>query len=96
MTGLQPFDPTSLVLIAALNPATIAVAFVMGRKADQWQKIVVAAFAAAIAGFLLVFLVTFLKLLPAKGLGGEAGLVALQFGFGLLWAAIGYFTRRRT
>lgn len=95
MTGLQPFDPMALVTIAALNPATIVVAFLMGRKADQWQKIPVAAFAAALAGFVLVFIATYFRLLPAKGLGGEAGLVALQFGFGLVWAAIGYQMRRR-
>lgn len=95
MTGLKPFDPMALVFIAALNPVVIATAFLMGRKADQWQKIIVAAFAAALAGFVLVFLATFVRILPAKGLGGEAGLVALQFMFGLVWATIGYQLRRR-
>jgi len=95
MTGLQPFNPMALVIIALLNPAVILVAFMMGRKANQWQKIVVAAFAAALAGFMLVFVATFLKVLPAKGLGGEAGLLALQFGFGLVWATIGYQLRKR-
>ena len=73
-----------------LNPAVIAVAFWMGRKADQWQKLPIAAFAAACAGFLLYWLVTMLQLLHVHALGGEAGLVALQFGFGLIWAVLGY------
>lgn len=92
---MRPFDPEALVLIALLNPAVILVALLMGRAADQWQKIVVAAFAAALAGFLLVYVATFLRILPAKGLGGEAGLVALQFLFGLGWATIGFVWARR-
>jgi hypothetical protein len=87
---MKPFDPMTLVLIALLNPAVILVGFLMGRAADQWQKIIVAAFAAALAGFLLLYVVTFLRILPAKGIGGEAGVVALQFIFGLGWAALGY------
>lgn len=92
---MKPFDPMTIVLIALLNPATILVAFFMGRAADQWQKIVPAAFAAALAGFFLVFIATYLRILPVKGLGGEAGLVALQFIFGLAWAAAGYFLAGR-
>lgn len=93
--GLKPFDPEALLLIALLNPAVIVVGFLMGRGADQWQKLIVAAFAAALAGFFLFYLVTFLRILPVKGIGGEAGLVALQFLFGLGWAALGYATARR-
>lgn len=96
MTGLQPFDPSALVLIALLNPAVIAVAFFMGRAADQWQKIVVAGFAAACAGALLIWVATFLKLLPARGVGGEAGLFAIDLVFGIIWAAIGYRLRPRS
>lgn len=92
---IRPFDPQTLVLIAALNPAVIVVAFVLGRKADQWQKLPVAAFAASLAGFLLYWLVTMLGLLPVHALGGEAGMVALQFGFGFIWAFVGYLLARR-
>lgn len=94
MSGLQPFDPAALVLVAALNPAVILVAFLMGRAADQSQKIVVAAFAAAVAGAALIWIAAFLKLLPARGVGGEAGVFALQFIFGIGWAALGYRFRR--
>lgn len=95
MGGMKPFDPQALVLIALLNPAVLIVGFLMGRAADQWQKIIVAGFAAALAGFVLVYVATFLRILPAKGLGGEAGLVALQFLFGMIWAAAGYLLARR-
>lgn len=94
MTGLQPFNPLSLVLIGLLNPAVLAVGFIMGRRADQWQKLIVAAFAASLAGYGLVWLAAFVHLLPAKGLGGEAGLFVIQFGVGLGWAALGYWTAR--
>ncbi len=53
MIDINPFDPQTVVLLGALNPATIMVAFLLGRSADQWQKIPVAAFAGAFSGFLL-------------------------------------------
>ena len=45
---IKPFDPWTLVLISLLNPVVIAVAFYMGRLADQPQKLVVAAFASSL------------------------------------------------
>jgi hypothetical protein len=95
MAEIQSFDPTTLVLIALFNPVVIAVAFVMGRKADQWQKIPVAAFAASLAGFILYWLVTAAGLIPVHALGGEAGIVAMQIVFGLVWAGLGYSLRPR-
>lgn len=92
---LQPFDPLSLLLVAALNPAVIVVAFLMGRAADQWQKILIAGFAGALAGAVLIWIATYLRLLSAKGLGGEAGVFVASFALGLAWATIGYFSRRR-
>jgi hypothetical protein len=92
---IKSFDPTTLLLIALLNPAVIAVGLWMGRRADQWQKLPVVAFAAALAGFVLYWLVTMLQLVPVHALGSEAGLVALQFVFGLVWASIGYALRPR-
>ena len=96
MEGLQPFHPEALVLIAALNPAVILVGVMMGQRADQWQKLIVAAFVAALAGAGLVWLGAWLRILPARGLGGEAGLFVLQMVFGLVWATLGYlFWRKR-
>jgi hypothetical protein len=94
VSGLQPFDPGSLLLIALLNPIVALVGWLMGRASDQAQKIVVAGFVAAIAGAVAVWLAAWLKVLPARGVGGEAGLFVLQFAIGMAWAWIGYTCRR--
>ena len=91
---IKPFDPWTLVLISLLNPAVIAVAVWMGRRADQWQKLIVAAFAASLAGFILYWLAAELGLLPIHALGGEAAILLMQLLLGLLWASLGYLTRR--
>ena len=95
---IVPFDPATLVKIALLNPAVIIVALLMGRHADQWQKLIVAAFAAALAGYALYWIVVAVGLLPVHALGGEAALVTMQFFVGLVWAGIGYWVvpARRT
>lgn len=95
MGGMKPFDPQALLLIALLNPAVIVVGFLMGRAADQWQKIIIAGFAASLAGFLLMYVAAYFRILHVRGIGGEAGLVALQFLFGMGWAALGYALARR-
>lgn len=95
MISITSFDPVTLVLLAALNPATIAVAFLMGRRADQWQKLIIAAFAASLAGFLLYWLAGQIGLIAIHALGGEAAIFMLQFVFGLVWAALGYWFRPR-
>jgi len=91
------FDPWTLVKIALLNPAVIIVAILLGRRADQWQKLIVAAFAASLCGFILYWLVAAVGLLPIHALGGEVGVVLLQFFFALIWATIAYnfFPARR-
>jgi hypothetical protein len=94
MPEIRPFEPGTLLLIALLNPAVIAVALYMGRHADQWQKIPIAAFSAALAGFVLYWLVAAVGLLPIRALGGEAALLVLQFILGLCWAGAGYAARR--
>jgi hypothetical protein len=91
---IRPYDPVTLLLIAALNPVVIAVAFAMGRSADEWRKLIVAAFAASLAGFLLYWLAAEVGLMPVHALGGEAAVLLMQMLFGLLWAALGYITRR--
>jgi len=91
---IKPFDPWTLVLISLLNPAVIAVAFYMGRRADQWQKLIIAAFAASLCGFILYWLAAELGLLPIHALGGEAAILVMQIFLGLLWASLGYMTRR--
>lgn len=95
MTGLKPFDPGALLLLALLNPIVAYVGFRMGRAASEPQKIVIAGFVASIAGIVCVWIAAYVKLLPARGIGGEGGLFALQFLVGMVWAALGYWFRRR-
>jgi hypothetical protein len=95
MIAINSFDPMTLVLLAALNPVVIAVAFLMGRSADQWQKIPVAAFAASLAGFIVYWIGGEIGLFSIHAIGGEAALVMLGFVFGLAWALLGYWFRAR-
>ncbi len=90
MLDLKTFDPATLVVLAALNPAVIVVAFWMGLKADQWQKLIVAALAASLAGFLLLYFAVFVGAVHVSSIGGEAGIVLLQVIFGLFWAVGGF------
>lgn len=92
---IVPFDPWTLVMIAAFNPAIIIVAFMLGRRADQWQKLIVAAFAASLAGYILYWLVAAVGLMPVHALGGEAAVFLMGFLLGLVWAGLGYFLARR-
>jgi len=91
---IKPFDPATLFWIALLNPVVIVIAFLMGQRADQWQKLIVAAFAASLGGFILYWVVAEVGLLPVHALGGEAGIILMQFVFGLVWASLGYVLRR--
>lgn len=94
---INPFEPMTLIFLALLNPAVIVVAVLMGRSADQWQKVPVAAFAAALSGFVLYWIVCQIGIIRVHALGGEAGLVVLQFFFGLVLAGFSYrFLRPRS
>jgi hypothetical protein len=97
MTSGLPVAPELVVLIALLNPVVIAVAAWMGSKADQPQKILIAAFAASLAGVVLIWLLAELRFeFIAKPARAAAGIFVLQFLFGLVWAALGYrFGRKR-
>jgi membrane protein YqaA with SNARE-associated domain len=95
MIAINSFDPLTLVLLAAVNPAVIVVAFLMGRNADQWQKLIVAAFAASLSGFLLYWIGGQVGVFSIHAVGGEAALVMLQCVFGFVWAALGYWLRAR-
>jgi hypothetical protein len=93
---LLPDVPLLAVLaFAALNPVTIAVAWHMGRKADAPAKLLIAGFAAACAGAILLWLGTLLRLpilaTPARAAGGifAAGIL-----FGMVYAAVGYAIAR--
>lgn len=95
MIAINSFDPLTLVLLAAVNPVVVAVAFLMGRSADQWQKLPIAAFAAALAGFIAYWIGGQVGIFAIHAIGGEAALLTLQFAFGVVWAAAGYWFRAR-
>ena len=91
-----PVDLNIVLLTALLNPVVIAVAFWMGRSADQWQKLPVAAFAASAAGTAAVYLAARLGVPGVvKAMRAEAGIFIVQLVLGLAWAAAGYGFARR-
>jgi hypothetical protein len=87
----------SVVLTALLNPAVIVVALWLGRRADQWQKVPIAAFAAALAGAALLYIAVRLGITGMPRVGrAAAGIFIAQFLFALAWAAAAYrFGRHR-
>jgi hypothetical protein len=101
IAGVKPaFLPdvplATVLLFAAFNPATIAVAVWMGRQADQAAKLLVAAFAAALAGALLLWLGTKLQLAVLATPGrAAAGIFVAGFICALGWAGLGYLLRVR-
>lgn len=93
---LQPdVNVKELLAYAALNPATIAVAFWMGRKADEKPKILIAAFAGAIAGVALLYVATSLRLWDAPMLGrAAAGVFAASLVCGIVYGWLGYVLKK--
>ena len=84
------------MLTALLNPAVVGVALWLGGRANQWQKVPVAAFAAALAGWFLLYAAVRLGWSPVADVGrASGGIVVAQFFIGLAWAAIGYRWARR-
>jgi hypothetical protein len=93
---MTPVELKAVLLTALLNPAVPIVALWMGAKADQWQKVPVAAFGAAAVGSVLVYIAVRLGVAGVAGVGrAAAGVFIAQFLFGLAWAAAGYHVRRR-
>jgi hypothetical protein len=92
----MPVDLKAVLLTALLNPVVVAVALWMGIGADQWQKVPLAAFVAAIAGSAAVYVAVQLGVSGVAGVGrAAAGVFIAQFLIGLVWAAAGYRLGRR-
>lgn len=84
----------TVLAFAALNPAVLAVGWMMGRRCDQAGKLVVAGFAAALAGFALLWLAALLRLpFVADPSRAASGIFAAQVLVGAAWAALAYATR---
>ncbi len=84
-----------IALYAVVNPATLLVGLYMGSKANQPQKIPIAALMSAIAGMALVGLLAKIPLGISLGHERAAGgvFIALLI-LGTVWASIGYFVVR--
>lgn len=86
---MLPPEFRDILLLALLNPAVVAVGFLMGRRADQVQKLVIAGFIAALAGAVLVWLLMMTGVLAARPrllmgifiVGGFAGTLAAWLGW---------------
>jgi hypothetical protein len=89
----MPPDLLDVLLLAVMNPACVAAGFMLGRRADQPQKIVIAGLIAGIAGALFAWALMLTGLYPPKVrlLGGVFVTSALA---GMIWAWLGYSTRR--
>lgn len=91
-----PVDLNVVLLTALLNPVVAVVAFCMGRSADQWQKLPLAAFAASLAGMVAVYVAARLGLAGLARTGrAAAGIFIAQCVLGLVWAYAGYRLARR-
>ncbi|MBX9683856.1 MAG: hypothetical protein K2X41_08715 [Hyphomicrobium sp.] len=93
---LQPDVPLmEVALYAIFNPATIAVAFWLGRKADAKNKLLIAAFGGAIAGVAALYIAALLRIWDAPTVGrAAAGVFVASLVTGLIYARIGYATKR--
>jgi hypothetical protein len=93
---LQPdVNVLELIAYAALNPATIAAAFWVGRQANEKPKILIAAFAGAIAGIVLIYFAALLQIWDAPELGrAGGGIFVASLIAGLFYGWLGYATRK--
>lgn len=91
----QPDVPLlEVFLYGVLNPATIVIAFLMGRAANERSKILIASFAGAIGGIAVLYFAALFGIWDAPTLGRAAvGVFVTSLIAGLLYAAIGYATK---
>jgi len=90
----MPPEVKEILLLAFMNPATLAAGFLVGRRADQIQKIIVGGFAAGAAGTLFALLLMATGLFPPK-MRLLSGVCVASGVFGLVWAWLGFVTQRR-
>ena len=87
----MPPDLVQMLVFSLFNPGTILVGLLIGRAADQIQKIVVGAFLASLAGLLVAWLAS--KVGFSVGLKqprNVAGLFILAWILGLGWSWVGF------
>ena len=92
----QTVPLVEVLLYGILNPATIVVAFMMGRRADEKGKLLIAAFSGAIAGVAVLYVATFFRIWDAPTLGRSvAGVFIVSLVAGFIYAAAGYLMKRK-
>ena len=81
---------------AALNPAALVVGYWLGRRADQPAKLGIVAFAASLAGIVLLWVAARLHIdFAIDTARAAAGVFVMTLPFGLLWAWLGSRMGRR-
>ncbi len=89
----NPGETWTILAWALLNPVVVLVAAWLGRKADQWQKVAIAAFGGAISGVVTAAIgqnLGLINLLPRS----FAGIFVAASCLAVVAAAVGYATRR--
>jgi len=85
-------DLKLITAIAALNPVVIGIAVYLGHRCNQAAKLIVAGFAAALAGMIPLYLAGLLHMnFIAQAGRASAGILVIQTVFGTLWAALAYY-----
>lgn len=90
----MPPELKEVLLLAIMNPAALAAGVLVGRRADQAQKIIVGGFAAGIAGAIFAGLLMAVGLYPPE-VRLLSGVFVASALLGLAWAWIGFITRRK-
>lgn len=90
----MPPELKDVLLLAVMNPATLAAGFLVGRRADQRQKIIVGGFVAGIAGVVFAGLLMLTGLYPPK-VRLLSGVFVASCVAGLVWAWLGFATRAK-
>lgn len=92
---VTPSVPLAVWPLAALDPVLVAVAVLLGWKADQAGKLVVAVIAAVAASILAAWAVTSLGLPWPAPVGRESPLLLpVRSGGAVLWSGAAYLARR--
>ncbi len=91
--GLKPF--TWLIVEAIFDPFVVGIGLLMGWKADQFGKLILAGLAAGLAGTAVTFLLRMIDISWFEGgyiFGGAHALFRIIAGF--LWSVVGFAIAR--
>lgn len=90
-----PVVPVSIWLLAAFDPVLVAIAVILGWKADQFGKVFIAAIAALGGSVLVSWAITAVGLPWMAPVGGtNPTLLPVRTVAALVWATLAYLGRR--